>query len=250
MSSFGLRPSLVPRLMAAMHPSLARRRTRRNSRNISSFRGCLQRPPTARDKQPLVLTQRSCVTSEGIQMNRVMQARLTAMIALAFVGAVQANETALAQEPDKDKTPAAQRAPSAARAAPRAAPAAPRQVARPPARRPAAQDPARAPASVQRGRPQRLAAVQRAQPPERCHQAEHSARRAIASKRSATSRGSPASFRNPAVQSISRNQFNVALAMGSRIPRCHRLYRFAPALLAIIPAYAAYLFAPGGILPR
>ena len=93
-----------------------------------------------------------------------MQAIFTATIALAFVGAVQANETALAQEPDKHKKPAAQRAPSAARAAPRAAPAAPRQVARPPAPRPAAQAPARAPASVQRARPQRPAAVQRAQP--------------------------------------------------------------------------------------
>ena len=137
---------------------------RRNSRNISSFRGCLQRPLIARDKQPIVLTQRSCVTSEGIQMNRVMQAIFTATIALAFVGAVQANETALAQEPDKDKKPAAQRAPSATRAAPRAAPAAPRQVARPPVPRPAAQAPARAPASVQRARPQRPAAVQRAEP--------------------------------------------------------------------------------------
>jgi hypothetical protein len=47
---------------------------------------------------------------------------------------------------------------------------------------------------------------------------------------------------NPGVQRISRSQLNVALAMGSRIPRHHRLYRFAPALLAIIPAYAAYQY--------
>jgi hypothetical protein len=49
-------------------------------------------------------------------------------------------------------------------------------------------------------------------------------------------------FGNPGLQHISRNQLNVALAMGSRIPRRHRLYRFAPALLAIIPAYAAYRY--------
>ena len=41
---------------------------------------------------------------------------------------------------------------------------------------------------------------------------------------------------------ISRKQLNVALAPGSRIPRHHRLQRFAPALLALIPAYAAYRY--------
>ena len=49
-------------------------------------------------------------------------------------------------------------------------------------------------------------------------------------------------FGNPGVERMSRNQLNVALAMGSRIPRRHRLYRFAPALLAIVPAYAAYRY--------
>ena len=44
------------------------------------------------------------------------------------------------------------------------------------------------------------------------------------------------------MQRISRSQLNVALAMGSRIPRRHRLHRFAPALLAIIPAYASYQY--------
>ena len=218
-------------------------------------------------------------------MNRVMQAIFTATIALAFVGAVQANETALAQEPDKDKKPAAQRAPSAARAAPRAAPAAPRQVARPPAPRPAAQAPARAPASVQRARPQRPAAVQRAEPQRPAavqrtpqqrqvqeRQLQLRARQArpqqsapkqvekgpsrpdVATKPSAQpvarSQASDQQrrevrqrlFGNPGVQRISRSQLNVALAMGSRIPRRHRLYRFAPALLAIIPAYAAYQY--------
>ena len=218
-------------------------------------------------------------------MNRVMQAIFTATIALAFVGAVQANETALAQAPDKDKKPAAQRAPSAARAAPRAAPAAPRQVARPPAPRPAAQAPARAPASVQRVRPQRPAAVQRAEPQRpaavqrtpqqrqvqerqlqlRARQArpQQSApkqvekgpsRRDVATKPSAQpvarSQASDQQrrevrqrlFGNPGVQRISRSQLNVALAMGSRIPRRHRLHRFAPALLAIIPAYASYQY--------
>ena len=43
-------------------------------------------------------------------------------------------------------------------------------------------------------------------------------------------------------QRISRNQLNVALAVGSRIPRRHRLHRFAPALLALIPIYAAYRY--------
>ena len=207
-------------------------------------------------------------------MNRVMQAIFTATIALAFVGAVQANETALAQEPDKDKKPAAQRAPSAARAAPRAAPAAPRQVARPPAPRPAAQAPARAPASVQRARPQRPAAVQRT-PQQRQvqeRQLQLRARQArpqqsapkqvekgpsrpdVVTKPSAQpvarSQASDQQrrevrqrlFGNPGVQRISRRQLNVALAMGSRIPRRHRLHRFAPALLAIIPAYAAYQY--------
>jgi hypothetical protein len=229
-------------------------------------------------------------------MNRVMQAIFTATIALAFAGAVQASETALAQEPNKDKKPAAQRAPPAARAAPRAAPAAPRQVARPSAPRPAAQVPARAPASVQRSRPQRPAAVQRAQPqrpaavqraqPQRPaavqrtpqqrqvqeRQLQLRARQArpqqsapkqvekgpgrpdVATKPSAQpvarSQASDQQrrevrqrlFGNPGVQRISRRQLNVALAMGSRIPRHHRLYRFAPALLAIIPAYAAYQY--------
>ena len=218
-------------------------------------------------------------------MNRVMQAIFTATIALAFVGAVQANETALAQEPDKDKKPAAQRAPSAARAAPRAAPAAPRQVARPPAPRPATQAPARAPASVQRARPQRPAAVQRAEPQRPAavqrtpqqrqvqeRQLQLRARQArpqqsapkqvekgpsrpdVVTKPSAQpvarSQASDQQrrevrqrlFGNPGVQRISRSQLNVALAMGSRIPRRHRLYRFAPALLAIIPAYAAYQY--------
>jgi hypothetical protein len=218
-------------------------------------------------------------------MNRVMQAIFTTTIALAFVGVVQANETAFAQAPDKDKKPAARRAPPAARAAPRAAPAAPRQVARPPAPRPAAQAPARAPASVQRARPQRPAAVQRAQsqrpaavqrtPQQRQvqeRQLQLRARQArpqqsapkqvekgpgrpdVATKRStqpvARSQASDQQRRevrqrlvgNPGVQRISRSQLNVALAMGSRIPRRHRLYRFAPALLAIIPAYAAYRY--------
>jgi len=229
-------------------------------------------------------------------MNRVMQAIFTATIALAFAGAVQASETALAQEPNKDKKPAAQRAPPAARAAPRAAPAAPRQVARPSAPRPAAQVPARAPASVQRSRPQRPAAVQRAQPqrpaavqraqPQRPAavqrtpqqrqvqerqlqlRARHARPQQSAPKQVEKGPGRPdvatkpsaqpvarsqASdqqrrevrqrlFGNPGVQRISRRQLNVALAMGSRIPRHHRLYRFAPALLAIIPAYAAYQY--------
>src|SRR6185295_4848962 len=237
-----------------------------NSRNISSFRGCHPRLLTARDKQPLVLAQRSCVTSEGIHMNRVKQAIFTATIALALVAAVQANETALAQVPDKDKKPAAQRAPPAARAATRAAPAR--------APRPAAQAPARAPASLQRSRPQRPAAVQRA--PQRRQAQERQlqlrARQArpqqpspkqvekvpdrpdVATKPStqpvARSQASDQQrrevgqrlFANPGLQRISRSQLNVALATGSRIPRRHRLYRFAPALLAVIPAYAAYRY--------
>jgi len=49
-------------------------------------------------------------------------------------------------------------------------------------------------------------------------------------------------FADRGAQRISRNQLNVALSRGSRIPRHHRLHRFAPALLALIPAYAAYRY--------
>jgi len=41
---------------------------------------------------------------------------------------------------------------------------------------------------------------------------------------------------------IPRSQLNAALAVGSRIPRRHQLLRFAPALLALVPAYAAYRY--------
>ena len=218
-------------------------------------------------------------------MNRVMQAIFTATIALAVVGAMHGNETALAQAPDNDKKPAAQRPPPAVRSAPRAASAAARQVARPRGTRPAAQTPAPASASVQRSRPQRPTAVQRAQPQRpvvvqrtpqqrqvqerqqqlrarqaRPHQSapkqveKGPGRPDVATK----PRAQPVArlqasdqqrrevrqrlFGNPGAQRISRSQLNVALAMGSRIPRRHRLYRFAPALLANIPAYAAYRY--------
>ena len=49
-------------------------------------------------------------------------------------------------------------------------------------------------------------------------------------------------FRERGVQRIPRSQLNVALAIGSRIPRRHRLYRFTPALLALVPMYAAYSY--------
>ena len=44
------------------------------------------------------------------------------------------------------------------------------------------------------------------------------------------------------MQRIPRSQLNAALAIGSRIPRRHRLYRFTPALLALAPMYAAYSY--------
>jgi hypothetical protein len=47
---------------------------------------------------------------------------------------------------------------------------------------------------------------------------------------------------NRGAERISRGQVNGALAIGSRIPRRHRLHRFAPALLALVPAYAAYRY--------
>jgi hypothetical protein len=49
-------------------------------------------------------------------------------------------------------------------------------------------------------------------------------------------------FRERRVDRIPRNRLNVALAVGSRIPRHHRLHRFTPALLAAIPIYAAYRY--------
>jgi uncharacterized protein DUF1236 len=49
-------------------------------------------------------------------------------------------------------------------------------------------------------------------------------------------------FADRGVRRIPRNQLNVALAPGSRIPRHHQLLRFAPVLLALIPAYAAYRY--------
>ena len=49
-------------------------------------------------------------------------------------------------------------------------------------------------------------------------------------------------FRERRVDRLPRNRLNVALAVGSRIPRRHRLHRFAPALLAAIPIYAAYRY--------
>lgn len=49
-------------------------------------------------------------------------------------------------------------------------------------------------------------------------------------------------FRDRSVRRIPRGQLNAALAIGSRIPRRHRLHRFTPALLALVPMYAAYSY--------
>jgi hypothetical protein len=212
-------------------------------------------------------------------MNRLLQPVFTAACALAFLGAMQGNPTALAQGPDKPAAqpappaaraapraaPTARPAPPAARAAPRAAPAAPRQVARPPAPRPAARAPARAPATVQRAQPQRPAAVQRTPQQLRQRQAlpQQSAPRQMQKgpRRpdvATTPSARPVSrvqatdqqrrevrqrlFADRGARRISRSQLNVALAIGSRIPRRHHLLRFAPALLALVPAYAAYRY--------
>jgi Protein of unknown function (DUF1236) len=214
-------------------------------------------------------------------MNRVTQPIFAAAIAVAFFGTLQVNQTALAQEPDKDKKPAAQRAPPAARAAPRAAPATPRQVAQPPAPRPAA----RAPATVQRARPQRPEAVQRAQPqrPAAVQRAPQQRQvqerqRQLRPRQAVPQQSAPKQVeqgsRHPDVatgssaqpvarlqatdqqrrevrqrlsgnhqrERISLSRLNAPLAIGSRIPRGHRLQRFAPALLALVPAYAAYRY--------
>lgn len=47
---------------------------------------------------------------------------------------------------------------------------------------------------------------------------------------------------NRGAERISRRGLNATLTVGSRIPRRHRLHRFAPALLALVPAYAAYRY--------
>jgi hypothetical protein len=49
-------------------------------------------------------------------------------------------------------------------------------------------------------------------------------------------------FRGQNVQRIPRSRLNVPLTVGSHIPRNHRLYRFTPALLALVPMYAAYSY--------
>ena len=235
-----------------------------------------------------------CPSSERTHMHRLLPSVFTAAFALAFFGMVQANQTALAQGPDK---PAAQPAPPAARAAPRAAPAArpaqpaaraapraacrsqtsssatgatscrarSRNVQRAQPQRPAAVQRARPqqPAAVQRTRPQQPAAVQRAPqqqrqalPPQSApKQVERGPRRPdVATTPSArpVSRVQATDqqrrevrqrlFADRGAQRISRNQLNVPLATGSRIPRRHQLLRFAPALLALIPAYAAYRY--------
>ncbi|KAB2918454.1 MAG: DUF1236 domain-containing protein [Hyphomicrobiaceae bacterium] len=49
-------------------------------------------------------------------------------------------------------------------------------------------------------------------------------------------------FRDRRVERIPRNRLNVALAVGSRIPRRHRLHRLTPAILALAPVYAGYSY--------
>ena len=220
------------------------------------------------------LSRAGCPSSERAHMHRLLPSIFTAAFALAFFGMVQTNQTALAQGPDK---PAAQ---PAARAAPRAAPAAPRQVARPPAPRPAARAPAavqraqpQRPAAVQRARPQQPAAIQRTRPQQPAAVQRAPQQRQALPPQSApkqvergprrpdvatTPSARPVSrvqatdqqrrevrqrlFADRGARRISRNQLNVALAPGSRIPRHHQLLRFAPALLALVPAYAAYRY--------
>jgi Protein of unknown function (DUF1236) len=49
-------------------------------------------------------------------------------------------------------------------------------------------------------------------------------------------------FKSGQVQRIPRQRLNVPLTVGSHIPRRHRLHRFTPALLALVPIYAAYSY--------
>ena len=44
------------------------------------------------------------------------------------------------------------------------------------------------------------------------------------------------------LQRIARNRLGIAVAVGNRVPRRHRLHRFTPALLALAPLYAAYSY--------
>ncbi len=49
-------------------------------------------------------------------------------------------------------------------------------------------------------------------------------------------------FRDRRVVRIPRSRLNVALTVGNRIPRRHRLHRLTPAILAFAPIYAGYSY--------
>jgi hypothetical protein len=49
-------------------------------------------------------------------------------------------------------------------------------------------------------------------------------------------------FRDRHVPRIARSQFKSPLTIGSHVSRRHRLHRFTPALLALVPMYAAYSY--------
>jgi Protein of unknown function (DUF1236) len=49
-------------------------------------------------------------------------------------------------------------------------------------------------------------------------------------------------FRQGKVERIARKRLGIALAVGNRVPRRHRLHRFTPALIALAPLYGAYSY--------
>jgi len=200
-----------------------------------------------------------------------MKATVAAVVAVSMMAI--APETTVAQvPPDKAKARAARPAAPA-----RAARQAPRAAARAAAPRPAARAPARHPATVQRARPQRPAVVQRT-PQQRAVQREAvrerprqaqpkqvqpSAPKQVEPKQvERQGRERPQSvsrvqatdqqrrevrqrlFRERGADRVSGRQVNVRLAVGNRIPRHHRrhVHRFTPALLALVPLYAAYSY--------
>jgi hypothetical protein len=202
--------------------------------------------------------------------------------ALSAVGIVQVSGIAFAQAPEKGKASAARQAPRAATPAPRAAARAPAQrpatLQRSRPQRPAVAQRRSQPRAAEHIRTPNRAVVQsntrahiQRQAQERPRQLKK--QQALPSQLSLTpkqaihqnidalrgqQRAQPVSrvqvtdeqrrnihrsvFKDHRKQTISRSRLGVALAIGSRIPRRHRLYRFTPALLALAPLYAAYSY--------
>jgi Protein of unknown function (DUF1236) len=207
-------------------------------------------------------------------------ALVVALVVLSAVGIIQVAGIALAQAPEKGNQPAPRpaQAPRAATPAPRAVARPP--TARAPAQRPMTVQPSRQqrPTVVQRPPQQRV--IKQGNAPARVQQQVQQPRQErriqpgvqpSAPKQVEKSLGRPdiagkrgqqgvlpiarvqvtdqqrrqvhrSLARDGRAQRISRSQLDVPLAIGSRIPRRHHLYRFTPALLALAPMYAAYSY--------